>query len=254
MALNDIFGLDGRVALVTGSTRGIGAAIAGGLSAAGAHVVIHGTRQDRAESEAERLRGQGARADAVASDLSEPGAGARLIAAAEAVAGPVDILVVNASAQKNASLAGLTSEDLDFQLAVNLRSTVEMLQACLPGMARRGWGRVVNIGSINQIAPKPVVTAYAATKAAQHNIIQSQAREYAGTGVVLNTLAPGLIDTDRNADRKNADPAAWAAYCRNANWMGRAGEASEMTGAAIFLASDARSFMTGEVMVLSGGV
>lgn len=97
------------------------------------------------------------------------------------------------------------------------------------------------------------MTAYAATRAAQHNIIQSQARAYAGTGVVLNTLAPGLIDTDRNADRKTADPAAWAAYCRDVNWMGCAGKACEMVGAAIFLAPDACSFMTGETVILSGG-
>lgn len=253
MTLKDIFGLETRTALVTGSTRGIGAAIAEGLAAAGARVVLHGTRQDQAEAAAAQLRDRGARAEAIAADLSAPSAGAQLIDAAEAVVGPLDILVINASAQRNAVLADLTPEDLDFQIAVNLRSTLEMLQACLPHMADRGWGRVVSIGSINQCAPKPIVTAYAATKAAQHNIIKSQARAYAGTGVVLNTLAPGLIDTDRNAGRKTADPVAWEAYCRGVNWMGRAGEAREMVGAALFLASDACSFMTGETVALSGG-
>lgn len=253
MTLDDIFGLHGRTALVTGSTRGIGAAIAEGLAGAGARVVIHGTRLDQAETAAMRLRASGHSADALASDLSEAGAGAALVSAAEATVGPIDILVINASAQRNAELADLTPVDLEFQIAVNLRSTIEMMQACLPLMAGRGWGRVVGIGSINQFAPKPIVTAYAATKAAQHNIIQSQARAYAGTGVVLNTLAPGLIDTDRNADRKHADPKAWAAYCQGVNWMGRAGEAREMVGAAIFLASQACSFMTGEQIVLTGG-
>ncbi|MFV0490312.1 MAG: SDR family NAD(P)-dependent oxidoreductase [Pseudorhodobacter sp.] len=253
MTLDDIFGLKGRTALVTGSTRGIGAAIAEGLCVAGARVAIHGTRADQAEICAKRLRGAGHKAEALASDLSVPGAGEALIDAAEAAIGPLDILVINASAQINATLADLTPQDLDFQIAVNLRSTAGMLQACLPRMAARRWGRVVNIGSINQIAPKPVVTAYAATKAAQHNLIQSQARDYARTGVVLNTLAPGLIDTDRNADRKTGDPQAWAAYCDGVNWMGRAGESHEMIGAAIFLASQACNFMTGETIVLSGG-
>jgi NAD(P)-dependent dehydrogenase (short-subunit alcohol dehydrogenase family) len=167
--------------------------------------------------------------------------------------GPVDILVINASAQVNATLADLTPDDLSLQIDVNLRSTLEMLQAALPRMAARGWGRVVSVGSINQLRPKSIVTAYAATKAAQHNIIQSQARDYARQGVLLNTLAPGLVDTDRNAGRRDDDPAAWDQYVRGLNWMGRAGKPEEMVGAAVFLASDACSFMTGESMVLSGG-
>lgn len=252
--LQDIFGLKGRRALITGSTRGIGAAIAEGLAGAGAHVVVHGTSENATMAAAESIRSLGGLADPIALDLSAPGAGRRLIDEAEALAGPIDILVVNASAQVNAHLADLTADDLEFQLSVNLKSTVDMLQAVLPRMAERRWGRVVSIGSINQISPKPVVTAYAATKAAQHNIIQSQAREYAQTGVVLNTLAPGLIDTDRNAARKNADPEGWADYCSTVNWMGRAGQSREMVGAAIFLASDACSFMTGETLVLSGGL
>jgi len=92
-----------------------------------------------------------------------------------------------------------------------------------------------------------------AVQAAQHNVIQSQARDYARHGVLLNTLAPGLVDTDRNAGRRDADPAAWDQYVRGLNWMGRAGKPEEMVGAAVFLASDACSFMTGESMVLSGG-
>ena len=161
--------------------------------------------------------------------------------------------MINASAQINATLDELTSEDLDLQLAVNLRATLAMLQAALPKMAAQKWGRVVSIGSINQSRPKSIVTAYAATKAAQHNIIQSQARDFAKHNVLLNTLAPGLINTDRNADRKQADPEAWQRYAAGLNWMGRAGKAEEMVGAALFLASDACSFMTGETVVLSGG-
>ena len=150
--------------------------------------------------------------------------------------------MINASAQINASLEELSPQDLDVQVAVNLRSMIEMLQACLPAMASRGWGRVVNIGSINQLRPKGVVTAYAATKAAGHNIIQSQARDYAKRGVLLNTLAPGLIDTDRNADRKAADPEMWEIYTSQLNWLGRAGRPEEIVGAAIFLSSNACSF------------
>lgn len=250
---NAIFTLDGRRALVTGSTRGIGKAIARALAGAGAHVIVHGTRQADAETAAEAIRHDGGKADAIAADLSEQGAGRRLMENVETGFGPIDILVINASAQRNAELDGVTDGDLQFQIDVNITAAIGMLQTCLPQMAERGWGRVIGVGSINQSAPKPIVTAYAMTKAAQHNLIQSQARAYAGTGVVLNTLAPGLIDTDRNADRKDADPEAWSAYCKSANWMSRSGRAEEMSGAALFLSSDACSFMTGECITLSGG-
>lgn len=98
-----------------------------------------------------------------------------------------------------------------------------------------------------------MVTMYAATKAAQHNLMQSLARQYAPHNVLLNTLAPGLVDTDRNADWRDNNPAGWAAYVRELNWMGRAGHADEMVGAAVFLASNACSFMTGESVVMTGG-
>jgi NAD(P)-dependent dehydrogenase (short-subunit alcohol dehydrogenase family) len=252
MSLETVFGLNGRTALVTGSSRGIGAAIAEGLAAAGAHVILHGMKSGGAASVHQRIAANGGTAHELAKDLSAPDAGRELIEEAESIA-PIDILVINASAQINAGLAELTSTDLAFQVAVNLGSTVDMLQAALPRMAARKWGRVVSIGSVNQLRPKAMVTAYAATKAAQHNLIQSQARDFARDNVLLNTLAPGLIDTDRNADRRDADPEGWADYARTLNWMGRAGQPQEMVGASIFLASQACSFMTGETIFLTGG-
>ena len=253
MSLQSIFGLEGRTALVTGSSRGIGAAIAKGLADAGASVIVHGQSKDATAVTCDAIRAEGGTAFSIGADLAGANAGRQLIEQALGFTGRLDILVINASAQINATLDELTSEDLDLQLAVNLRATLAMLQATLPKMAARKWGRVVSIGSINQSRPKSIVTAYAATKAAQHNIIQSQARDFAKHNVLLNTLAPGLINTDRNADRKQADPEAWQRDAAGLNWMGRAGKAEEMVGAALFLASDACSFMTGETVVLSGG-
>lgn len=252
MRLESVFGLKGRTALVTGSSRGIGAAIAEGLAGAGAHVILHGVKPGATIAVRKRIADGGGLAQELAGDLSEPGAGRDLVERAETVA-PVDILVINASAQINAVLSELNPDDLAFQLAVNLGSTVDMLQTVLPRMASRKWGRVVSIGSVNQLRPKGIVTAYAATKAAQHNLIQSQARDYAKDNVLLNTLAPGLVDTDRNAHRRDEDPEGWAEYVRTLNWMGRAGQPEEMVGAAIFLSSQACSFMTGESIFLTGG-
>ena len=252
MRLESVFGLKGRTALVTGSSRGIGAAIAEGLAGAGAHVILHGVKPGATIAVRKRIADGGGLAQELAGDLSEPGAGRDRVERAETVA-PVDILVINASAQINAVLSELNPDDLAFQLAVNLGSTVDMLQTILPRMASRKWGRVVSIGSVNQLRPKGIVTAYAATKAAQHNLIQSQARDYAKDNVLLNTLAPGLVDTDRNAHRRDEDPEGWAEYVRTLNWMGRAGQPEEMVGAAIFLSSQACSFMTGESIFLTGG-
>lgn len=250
---NSIFDLTGRTALVTGASRGIGAAIAKGLAAAGAHVVVHGQAKESCTNTIADIKAVGGRATGTFGDLAQTSMGQRLVEDVEARVGALDILVMNASAQINATLAELKDDDLTFQIDVNLRSTIDLLRAALPRMARLGWGRVVSVGSVNQSGPKPVVTAYAATKAAQHNLIQSQAREYARTGVTLNTLSPGLIDTDRNAPRKRKDPNGWDDYVATVNWMGRAGAPEEMVGAAIFLASEASSFMTGEVITLSGG-
>lgn len=249
-----VFNLTGKSALITGSSRGIGAAIAQAYAAAGARVFVHGQTERSADRTRELIVSAGGNADTVYGDLGVLGQGAALVQACEREANGLDILVINASAQINASLSALSIEDLTKQFEVNLRSTVEMLQVCLPNMAERGWGRVVNIGSVNQSQPKSVVTAYAATKAAQHNLIQSQARQYAALGVLLNTLSPGLIDTDRASDRKSTDLQQWLAYTREVNWMGRAGEAHEMIGAALLLGSNACSFMTGEVVTLSGGI
>ncbi len=248
-----IFDLTGRTALVTGSSRGIGAAIARGLAAAGARVAVHGQTEKSTVETCRLIKSGAGLCEVLFGDLAKPGQGRQLVESCEELFGRLDILVINASAQINAPLSQLNEADLSLQIDVNVRSTIEMLQTSLPLMAARGWGRVVSIGSINQSGPKPVVTAYAATKAAQHNLIQSQAREYAKSGVVLNTLSPGLIDTDRNADRSRDNPKGWADYVAQANWMGRMGTPEEMVGAAVFLSSDACSFMTGEAVTLSGG-
>lgn len=252
-SLQDIFGITGKVALVTGSSRGIGAAIAEGLALAGANVVVHGRTLKSTGNTVAKIRNLNRTVWFKPCDLSVVGSGKKLIKEVIERTGKLDILVLNASLQINATLEEMAADDLQMHFNANLRSTVELLQESLPHMVEQGWGRVVNIGSINQSRPKNIVMAYASMKAAQHNIIQSLARDYAKTGVVLNTLAPGLIDTDRNMERKTSDPVKWNEYVQNLNWMGRIGLPTEMVGAAIFLSSNSCSFMTGETIYLTGG-
>ena len=238
-----------RVAIVTGGTRGIGEAISLALRDMGYTVAAnYAGNEAKAQAFTE--------APGIAAfkwDVGEHQACLDGCAAVTDALGPIDIVVNNAGITRDGVLAKMSFDDWNEVMRINLGGCFNMAKATFAGMRERGWGRIVNIGSINQLRPKAIVTAYAATKAAQHNIVQSQARDYARHGVLLNTLAPGLVDTDRNAGRKQADPDGWEAYVRDLNWMGRAGDPSEMVGAAIFLASNACSFMTGETVVLSGG-
>lgn len=250
-----IFDLSGKRALVTGAGRadGIGAAIAKGLSAHGAEVVIHDVGSI-AEEIIEEIIVSGGKVKTIIQDLSQLSSGRSLIEQVSTEIGQIDILVLNASCQLLVPFTEQTNEQIERQIAVNFQSNIEMLQTCLPLMKHQGWGRVVNIGSVNQAYPKPVVSIYAATKAANHNLIQSLSREYASSGVLMNTLAPGLVDTYPNnrVDDKDAQ-LSWDNYATQLNSIGRAGLPSEMIGAAVYLSSNACNFMTGESMFVTGG-
>src|SRR3954468_12335114 len=198
------FRLNGRAALVTGARREIGRAIALGLSGAGARLAIHhaGTAEEEADAAAvvREVEEAGGSAAAFPKDFVQDDAGHHLAAAVTAWA-PVDILVLNASIELPEDFAAITRERFDRQIAVNLRTTMELLQDLVPPMAQRGWGRVVTIGSVQQERPHPQMLVYAGTKAAQLNWVSSPARQVGGQGVTVNNLAPGAILTARNRDQ-----------------------------------------------------
>lgn len=255
-----LLGLNGRCALVTGGSVGIGRAIALGLARYGADVAVQFApvadaavgRLGAGEEIVAAIGALGRQAHGVAADFSRPGEARRVVVAAEAALGRLDILVVAASTQRRQAFADVTTADVAGQVAVNLSSTIELLQVALPGMSTRGWGRVLSIGSLNQTRPDPELAVYAALKAAQHNLIANLARVHADRGVTLNTLSPGLVATDRNAERR-ADPTAWREIQRGANPMGRAGLPEEMVGAAVMLCGDAAAFITGADLQATGG-
>jgi len=246
------FRLDGRAALVTGARREIGRAIALALAGVGARLAIHhaGTEEETrdADAVAAEIRAGGGDARPFAQDFALDAAGTRLAAAVTGWA-PVDILVLNASIELPEDWREVSREHFDRQIAVNLRSTLELLQALVPPMGERGWGRVLTIGSVQQELPHPRMLVYAGTKAAQFNWVMNLARQYGGQGVTANNMAPGAIRTARNRDQLVHEGAAIAARVP----VGRLGTPDDLVGTALLLCSDAGRYITGANVYVDGG-
>ena len=246
------FRLTGRCALVTGARREIGRAIALGLAGAGARLAIHhaGSAEEQHDADAvvREIEAMGGQAVAFAQDFVRDAAGRHLAAAVTAWA-PVDILVLNASIELPEDFLAVTTEHFDRQIAVNLRATMELLQALMPPMAGRGWGRVVTIGSVQQEKPHPAMLVYAGTKAAQLNWVRSLARQFGGQGVTVNNLAPGAILTARNRAQMAVEGAALVERIP----AGRLGRPEDVVGAAMLLCSDAGRYINGANLFVDGG-
>lgn len=248
----DRFRLTGRTALVTGARREIGRAIALALAGAGARLAIHhaGTPEEATDADnvvrkIEQARGT---ARAFGQDFALDGAGHRLAQAVTAWS-PVDILVLNASIELPEAYQAISRERFDKQIAVNLRSPLELLQALVPPMGARGWGRVVTIGSVQQVRPHPQMMVYAGTKAAQLNWAWNLARQFGGQGVTVNNLAPGAILTARNRDQMASEGEALVQRIP----AGRLGTPDDLAGAALLLCSEAGAYINGANLYVDGG-
>lgn len=247
------FNLKGRRALVTGSSRGIGAAIVLGLAEAGADVAVHYTgREEEARDIAGRATGFGVRSTIVRADLAEDGAARRAYEGAVAGLGGVDILVLNASVQTRKDWLAFTREDVDWHIAINYRSSLELMQLAAPGMIERKWGRILAVGSVQEAKPHPQMLVYSSLKHAQTGLVLGLAPQLAAHGVTVNNLAPGVIQTDRNSEAL-AD-AAYAAKVRAAIPAGFPGESADCVGAALLLCSDAGRYITGQTLFVDGGL
>lgn len=237
--------LKGKRALVTGSSRGIGRAIAVALARAGAGVIVHGVAASQAAEETLAEIGENARF--IAGNLADANACLDIAKAA----GPIDILILNASYEKRFDWRDLPIEEMDRQWAVNVRSSMILMQELVPGMADRGWGRVIAIGSIQEAKPNPRLAVYAASKVAQTSLVRTLAKEVGRQGVTVNNLAPGAIATDRNAEvLADADYAARVAAQIPA---GRVGTPEDCVGACLLLCSDAGSYINGASLYVDGG-
>ncbi len=250
---HEMYSLQGRTALVTGASRGIGAAIARILGQMGADVAVnHLDDGAMAGQVVAELTAMGRRAAAFDVDVARKDIATSLVAAVEAELAPIDVLVVSAARAVYAKLEDVREEDIDAQIETNFKATVRLLNAVVPAMAKRGFGRVVTIGSITQVAPLPILPIYAAMKAAHFNLIQGLACRWAPHGVTLNNVSPGLIRTERNAWRR--EPGGdWDEFSRTASFAGRAGEPGEVACAVAMFCAPGASFVTAENIFVAGG-
>ena len=243
------FDLSSRKALVTGSSRGIGNAIAMALGRAGAHVVFHGTSEAPALSAAlKQAQAEGLMLSHVLGDIGSSAEVASLVAAC----GDLDILVLNASVQKYVTIGTFDEDEFDRTMRCNLRSCFQLIKAFAPHMVEQKWGRIISIGSINQAKPAGRLSIYASAKAAQLNLMNTAAKEYAAQGVTVNTITPGVIVTDRNReklrDEEFADTIMQSIPAR------RFGTSEDCAGVAVLLASDAAAYITGADIPVAGGM
>ncbi len=242
-----MFRLDDKVALVTGASGGIGAAIATALHAQGATVVLSGTRRDALDALAATL---GGRAHVCPADLADPGAADALVAAAEATAGPLHVLVNNAGLTRDMLALRLKDEDWDSVLAVDLAAPFRLARACLRGMVRRRAGRIVSIGSIVGTTGNAGQSNYAAAKAGLIGLSKSLAQEVASRGITVNVVAPGFVDTAMTRELGEAMRGRVLAAIP----LGRVGQPADIAAAVVYLASDEAAWTTGAVLHVNGGM
>lgn len=283
-SVEDALSLAGRRVLITGGSLGIGRAIAVLMARRGAIVAVHHSSavdaamgypnaavelldalrrelSERRESNESRESNEDSATAGVCAidqpakldiDLMHPDSGRRVVHEAIAALGGIDIVVHAASVQVRESFSAVSADTIDRQVRIDFASTVELLQTSVAHMAARKSGRIIAIGSVNQVRPHPELMVYASLKAAQHNLIIGIAKQHAANGITANTLSPGLIATPRNDFRRH-DMEEWARIQKGANPMGRAGTVDEVAQVAALLAAPAGAFITGADIAIDGG-
>lgn len=244
-----MFDLTGKTALVTGSSRGIGRAVALCLAEAGADVVVHCTgRPEKAQEVVDAIRAMGRKAWFIQKNLMDEDCAEYIFSRLEQ---PLDILVLNASIQYRKAWEQITAQDFAEQMNVNLRASMLLIQKAVPHMREQHWGRIVTVGSVQEAKPHPDMLVYSASKAGQRMMAQSLAGQLAKDGITVNNMAPGVIATDRNVEALS-DP-AYARQVSDSIPVGFYGEPKDCAGAVLLLCSDEGRYITGQSLYVDGG-
>jgi NAD(P)-dependent dehydrogenase (short-subunit alcohol dehydrogenase family) len=246
--------LDGRVAIVTGASRGIGRAIARGFAAEGASVVCASRDLAACQAVVDEIDGAGGIAAALACDIGDRATHTPLVDGTVARFGRLDVLVNNAGLLRPHFTVKVSEAELDELLAVNLKGPLFLSTAALPHLAADGGGAIVNIGALGATQPMEGIGAYCAVKAAMANWSTTMAREWASLGVRVNVLVPGSVATDMILPTDPERRERFVEEMRTQNVFGRLAEPEDLVGAALFLAGDASRYMTGRSLYLDGGL
>ena len=247
-----LFDLSGKIALVTGSGQGIGLALAEGLAAAGAHIVLNGRDAAKLETARAAIAASGAKVSAQAFDVTDHAAAEAGIAAIERDVGPIDILINNAGTQIRAPFNEFPVEEWRRMIATNLDSVFYVTQAVTKRMVPRGRGKVINIGSVMSELGRPTIVPYTATKGAVKTMTRGLAAELGKHNIQINAIGPGYFATELNK-ALTADE-AFTSWIKSRTPAGRWGETKELVGAAIFLSSAASDFVNGHLLMVDGGL
>ncbi|CAG8865769.1 Gluconate 5-dehydrogenase [Pseudomonas fluorescens] len=248
----DSFRLNRRRALITGSVRGIGLALARGLAQAGAQVVLNGRDAERAHGACALLRDEGLDAECSVFDVSDHQAAATAVDTLENRLGPIDILVNNAGLQHRQALQEVSAEDWHRLMSINLDGVFNVSKAVARHMIARRRGKIINIGSVQSELARPSIAAYAASKGAVRMLTRGMCADWAAEGLQINALAPGYFQTDLT--QALVDDPAFSDWLVKRTPAGRWGRVEELCGAAVFLASPASDFVNGQTLFVDGGL
>lgn len=247
------FDLTGRTALVSGSGQGIGRALAEGLAAAGARVIVHGRDGAKAATAAAEItESTGVAALSVAFDLTDSAAVDDGIAEVERMVGTPDILVNNAGVQRRAPIAEFSDEDWDALVATNLSGAFRLSRGVARGMVARGSGKIISIGSVQSQLARPSIAAYSATKGAIVMLTKGLCADLAPHGIQANAIAPGYFETALT--RPLVDDEEFSAWVRSRTPAGRWGDVRDLVGALVFLSAPASDFVNGQTLFVDGGM
>jgi gluconate 5-dehydrogenase len=251
--IHPLFDITGRAALVTGSSRGIGRALAQGLAEAGAEVILN-ARDDGALGVAadEIKQATGATVHAVAFDVTDPAAVAAGIARIEESVGPLDICVNNAGMQRRAPFTEFAIADWNALMATNVTSAFLVGREVAIRMKQRGRGKIINIASLQSEVSRPGIAPYAATKGAIKMLTRGMCADLAGSGICVNAIGPGYFETELTSALVADDE--FSAWVRGRTPAGRWGKVDDLVGTLIYLASDASAFVNGQIVYVDGGM